>query len=56
MKCVSTPSFFVRINGKAYENIRPSRDIRQGDLLSLYLFLICVEGFASSLLKQDVVI
>ena len=27
MSCVSTPSFSVRINGKAYENITPSRGI-----------------------------
>ena len=44
MKCVPTPSFSVRINGKAYGNIRPSRGIRQGNLLSPYLFLICVGG------------
>ena len=28
MSCVSTPSFSVRINGKAYGNITPSRGIR----------------------------
>ena len=29
MCCVSTPSFSVKINGKAYGNITPSRDLRQ---------------------------
>ena len=51
MKCVSTPSFSVQINGKSYRNIRPSRGIWQGDLLSPYLFLICAEGFTSLLAK-----
>ena len=51
MKCVFTPSFSVRINGKAYGNIKPSRGIRQGDPLSPYLFLICAEGFTSLLGK-----
>ena len=53
MRCVSTPSFSVRINGKAYGNVIPSRGLRQGDLLSLYLFLICAEGFTSLLAKAE---
>ena len=53
MSCVSTPSFSVRINGKAYGNITPSRGIRQGDPLSLYLFLICAEGFTLLLTREE---
>ena len=53
MKCVSTPSFSVRINGKAYGNIMPSRGICQGDPLSLYLFLISAKGFTSLLAKAE---
>ena len=54
MSCVSTPNFSVRINGKAYGNITPSRGIRQGDPLSPYLFLICAEGFTSLLAKTEI--
>ena len=50
---VSTPSFSVRINGKAYGNITPSRGIHQGDPLSPYLFLICAEGFTSLLAREE---
>ena len=53
MCCVTSTSFFVRINGKAYGNIRPSRGIRQGDPLSPYLFLLCVEGFTSLLARAQ---
>ena len=53
MKCVSTPSFSVRINGKAYGNIKPSRGIRQGDQLYPYLFFICAKGFTSLLAKAE---
>ena len=41
MRSVSTPSFSVRINGKAYGNVIPSKGLCQGDSLSPYLFLIC---------------
>ena len=51
ISCVTTPSFSIRINGKAYGNIIPSRRLRQGDPLSLYLFLLCAEEFTSLLSK-----
>ena len=53
MTCVTSPTFSIRINGKAYGNIKPSRGIRQGDPLSPYLFLLCAEGFSSLLAKAE---
>ena len=54
MSCVSTPSFSVRINGKVYGNITPSRGICQGDPLSPYLFLICAKGFTLLLARAEI--
>ena len=53
MCCVSTPSFSIRINGKSFGNITPSRGLRQGDPLSPYLFLLCAKGFSSLLAKAE---
>ena len=51
MKCVTSVSYSVKINGKPRGKIIPSRGIRQGDPLSLYLFLLCAEGL-SALIKK----
>ena len=53
MTCVSTPSYSVCINGKAFGNITPSKGLCQRDLLSPYLFLLCAEGFTTLLAKVE---
>ena len=53
MSCVTSSSFSIRINGKAYGNICPLRGLRQGDPLSPYLFLLCAKGFSSLLAKAQ---
>ena len=37
-------SYFILVNGELKGEITPSRGIRQGDLLSPYLFLLSSEG------------
>lgn len=53
MSCVRSVSYYVLINGSLYGEIIPQRGIRQGDPLSLYMFLICAEMLTQSLIVRS---
>ena len=46
MICVKTMSYSILINGVPKGCINPTRGLRQGDPISPYLFLLCVEGLS----------
>ncbi|KAL0011105.1 hypothetical protein SO802_006213 [Lithocarpus litseifolius] len=51
MSCVSTVFTAVLFNGEAIDTIYPSRGIRQGDPLSPYLFILCMD-FLGQLIEE----
>ena len=53
MRCVTSATFAVKLNGGLSRGFSLSRGLRQGDPLSPYLFLFCVEGFSAMLKKAQ---
>lgn len=54
MLCVSTVQYNVCFNGSHIGPIIPRRGLRHWDPISLYLFLLCVDGLSNSLKKAEV--
>ncbi|XP_060968396.1 uncharacterized protein LOC133035959 [Cannabis sativa] len=53
MNCLRTNSFSFLLNGEPLGSLIPSRGLRQGCPLSLYLFLICSEGLSRLLQHEE---
>jgi hypothetical protein len=53
MQCVGSVQYSVLMNGSPVGNIQPSRGISQGDPISPYLFLICVEALSTLIMKAE---
>ncbi|XP_074328104.1 uncharacterized protein LOC141666017 [Apium graveolens] len=51
--CVTSVKYKIWHSGRKFGEIVPKRGLRQGDPLSSYLFLICIEGFPSILKKYE---
>ncbi|KAL5567174.1 hypothetical protein UlMin_030338 [Ulmus minor] len=47
MTCVSLVSMNLVLNGGPVRSFRPSRGLRQGDSISPYLFILCMEVLSS---------
>jgi hypothetical protein len=53
MQCVTTVQYSVRFNNVPLESFKPLRELRQGDPLSPYLFLVVADGLLR-LLQHEV--
>lgn len=53
MQCITTSSLSFLVNGAPYGLLKPSRGIRQGDPLSLFLFVIYIEIISRFLAEQE---
>lgn len=54
MSCVLSVQYKVIMNGETFDSFRPSSGIRQGDSLSPYLFVLCMEKL-SHIINQKLV-
>ena len=53
LKCITTVSYSVLINGESHGSITPSKGLRPGDPLSSYLFLLCSEAFSAMIVEAN---
>ncbi|KAA3469529.1 reverse transcriptase [Gossypium australe] len=53
MRCVRSVRYVVKCNSILSETIVPERGLRQGDPLSPYLFLFCMEAFSKLLTRAQ---
>ena len=52
MSCVTTTSVSILFNGSKLNSFKPFRGIRQGDPLSPYLFILCMEYLGALIEKE----
>ena len=52
MECIKIVSYFLVINGKSSPRFSPTREIRHGDPMLPYLFLVVVDVLSRSILRR----
>ena len=52
MECITTSIMDVLWNGSSTSVLKPSKGICQGDPISLYIFVLCVEKLSCIILEE----
>ncbi|KAL8125715.1 hypothetical protein AgCh_013104 [Apium graveolens] len=55
MLCVKSVSYTFTHNGSIFGEVIPERGLRQGDPISPYLYILCVEGLSSIIRRNEAV-
>jgi hypothetical protein len=53
MTCITSVPYLVLVNGSPHDTNTLSKGIRQGDLLSPYLFVLCAKGLSHVLSSAE---
>ena len=53
MECITSVSYSLLVNDEPPGLIQPTRGIRQGDPLSPYIFILCMEALSNALIKES---
>ncbi|KAL8112353.1 hypothetical protein AgCh_019886 [Apium graveolens] len=53
MLCIKTVSYSFIYNVEIFGNIKPRRGLRQGDPISPYLYIMCVEGLSAIIRRNE---
>ena len=53
MECVSSMQYALLLNGSPTHTFLPTRGVRQGDSISIYLFLLCANILSIALIQTE---
>lgn len=53
MQCITTVSYSFLQDGQVFGNMLPKRDIRQGDPISPYVYILCAEGLSGMIRRYE---